>query len=173
MTKGWYQIVMAVLTAMILGLLAFMGNWVRGVYAEHKGAVVAIQAHMMEEAQQQQQQMETKALLKQIASDIGDIKQMTMTVMGLAKVQSDGGDEASALVNVNGRAMVYKSITRVRVTNMESAEQQSVIVKINGTFSMPNEDRLLLLSKRAGAVLGLSPNQAVRVKLEPAPEEKK
>lgn len=173
MTKGWYQIVMAVLTTMILALLAFMGNWIRGVYAEHKGAVTAIQAHMLEEATQQQQQTETRILLKQIASDIGDIKLMTMTVMGLARTQNDGGDEASALVNVNGRAMMYKAEARVRVTNMESAEQQSVVVKVNGTFSMPNEDRLLLLSKRAGALLGLQPNQVVRIKLEPVAEEKK
>jgi hypothetical protein len=164
---------MAVLIAMALGLLGYTGNWLRTVYAEHNEIFGTMHTHMAEEQQQQSQQAETRALIRQIAIDIGDVKKMTLTVMGLAKVQNDGGDESSALVNLNGRAMMYKDMPRVRVTNMASEEQQSVVVRINGTFSMPDENKVLLLSKRAGAMLGLQPEQAVRVKLEPVPEEKK
>jgi hypothetical protein len=171
MSKGWYQIMWAVLTAMALGVLGFSGNWVHKTYAEHSEAVTTIRGHMVDEVSQQQVQKENAVLLKQIARDIGDVKMMTMTVMGLAKVQGDGGDEASVLVNVNGRAMMYKSEQRVRVTNMQSQEQESVLVKINGTFSMPDENKLLMLSKKAGAMLSLQPNQVVRVKLEPVVEK--
>jgi len=162
----------SIATTLALGALGVCGNWAKGTYNEYKNVVTSINAHMVEEAQQQQQQIETRALLKQIAADIGDVKKMTLTIMGVAKVQSDGGDEASALVNLNGRAMMYKEGQRVRVTNMVSAEQESVIVKINGTFTMPDEDKLLLLSKKAGAMLSLQPNQVARVKLEPVSGEK-
>jgi predicted negative regulator of RcsB-dependent stress response len=170
MNKSWNQIAVAVMVAIILGLLTYMGNWICQVYAEHRNTITIVHDHLAEYGTEQQQQQETRALIKQIARDIGDLKSMTMTVMGLAKVQSDGGEESSALVNINGRAMMYKSEARLRVTNMQSDEHQSIILKINGTFSMPDENKLLLLSKKAGAMIGLQPNQAVRVKLEPAPE---
>jgi hypothetical protein len=111
-------------------------------------------------------------MIEQIAKDVGDVKKMTLTVIGFAKVQTDGGDEASALINNNGRAMMYQEGQHVRVTNMVSEEQQSVIVKVNGSFSMPDENKLILLSKKAGAMLGLTPEQSIRVKLEPVMEKK-
>jgi hypothetical protein len=172
MTKGWYQIVMAVAIAMILALLGAAGNWIHTVYAEHKEVVATVHSHMVDEAQQQTQQAKTQVMIEQIAKDVGDVKKMTLTVIGFAKVQADGGDEASALINNNGRAMMYQEGQRVRVTNMVSEEQQSVIVKVNGSFSMPDENKLILLSKKAGAMLGLAPEQSIRVKLEPVMEKK-
>jgi hypothetical protein len=158
-------------TSIALAIILATGGWFHTIYAEHKTLCATVTAHISEYSSQQQQQQVNAAVLKQIARDIGDIKLMTLTVMGLAKVQNDGGDEASALINNNGRAMMYRESQRVRVTNMASAEQESVTVKINGTFSMPDENKIIMLSKKAGAMLSLQPNQVVRVKLEPVVEQ--
>jgi hypothetical protein len=156
-----------ILTGILMTVLSATGIWFKSVYAEHKLMATNLSAHMTEEVQQQERITKATVLLEQISKDVADIRKVSLTVMGLAKVQQDGGDRPSALVNVNGRGMMYKEGQRVRITNMESAEQQSVAVYINGTFSMPDENKLILITKRAGEILGLRPGQAVRVKLEP------
>lgn len=168
----WKNIVRGLAGAGCLALAGWMCTWTYKVYAEHKEVVAFVHNHTTVEAQRYEQMQQQQTILKQIAKDVSDVKLITLTVSGNAKVLTDGGDEASMLINVTGRAMMYKAMKRARVTNTASPDQPSIIVAINGTFQHTNEENIILLTRKAGALLSLEPNQIVRVRVEPVVEEK-
>ena len=160
------------LTALLIGLLTWFVSQTYSTYWEYRGLVTTVQAHVSADSQRMEQIQRQQEILAQIAKDVDEVKRATLTVSGISKVQNDGGDEACILINTEGHAFMYAKSPRARITNMSSAEQQSVVVKVNGTFQHADSNYIVLMSKKAGALLDLSPGRMAKIRIEPAEEKK-
>lgn len=162
-----------VLTALLICLLTWFFSQTYSTYWEYRGIVTTVIAHVSADPQRMEQMQRQQEILAQIAKDVDEVKRATLTVTGVAKVQNDGGDESCILINTEGNAFMYAQAPRARITNMSSQEQQSVVVKVNGTFQHPDSNYIVLLSKKAGAMLDLQPGRMAKIRIEPAEEKKK
>jgi hypothetical protein len=161
---NWKTISTGIAMAIIGTLYSGVVGKTTGAYLEYRETVALVHSHMAPEEQERAKRNE--AMLKQITKDIQDIKKASLTVAGYARVGTDAR-ELYVMVNAISRAGQYTKAQRVRVTNLSSPDAQSVILKIRGTFSNNDESYLILVSRRAAEVLGISRDQQARIRIEP------
>jgi len=166
---NWKTIATTAASLIIIGLGTASVNKVRAAWVEYRDIVACVRTHMSPE--QQQQAAQQAQVLKQIAKDIEQIKVLGATVTELARVQVADSPDVFMQVNTMGRAELYTKAKRARVTNLSSKDSPSIVVTVDGSFRNTDENYLVLLSKRAAALLGIQSGQA-KIRLEPVQDER-
>jgi hypothetical protein len=165
---NWKNVITAVACSAALGLASWLWLNASRVYAEHKEVVAFERTHAEEEQAQKAIARQQSVLLEQIAKDVTQIKQNSMTVFGITRLAS--GDGTFVMVNTTGAAAQYMLQKRCRVTNLQNTLLLSVVVDITGQFRNENESLVLLISKKAASLLGTD-SGAMRVRIEPISEK--
>lgn len=163
--KKWVNIT-GIVTAIVLAILGVAWGGVSGAYREYRFVVAQAYAYSADQAQAKQNQQ----ILQQIARDVADIKRDAATMVGRAKVLTDGAAEVVMLINESSKAILYLKHGRARVTNLSSEDTPTITVKVGGTFRNTQEDILVMLSHKAADMLGITEGQTVKIRLEPMPE---
>ena len=161
---NWKTITGTIITVVVGAAATGSLNKVKAAYTDYQWVVASVHSHMSVEEQARAQRQET--LLKQIASDIQELKKTSLTVIGLAKVGTDL-NEPYIMVNASSKAAQYSKMERARITNLVSEEHQSLVLRIRGVFNSSDENYIILVSKRAADMLGMSPGVITKVRIEP------
>ena len=169
--KDWINrktIATSIASLLIIGFGTASVNKVWAAWTEYRDVVAYVRMQMSPEAQARA--IQDAQVLKQIAKDIKDIKLAALTVTGLARVQVADTTDVLMQINTMGRADQYTKAKRARITNLSSEDSPSIIVSVDGTFRNTDENYLVLLSKRAAALLGIRSGQA-KIRIEPVQDE--
>lgn len=164
-TKAW----VGVFTVIIMGLLTLAYTSAKAGWEEYQMLREGVAPLISPQAQQMQQQMQQQ--IQQIAIDIREIKRNSMTITGNSKVLPDGGDDIFMQINTLGKGGLYVEQKTARVTNLTSSIFPSITVPVQGKFQNRDETLLLMISKKAGEMLGAAPGEVFKVRLEPIEEE--
>lgn len=166
---NWRTILTSIVSLIVIGLGTASFNKVRAAWIEYREIVTSVRTHTSPEEQVKAAQ--NAQVLEQIAKDIKQIKVTGMTVTGFARIQNVETAEVFMQINTMGRAEIYVKAKKARVTNLSSEDSPSIVVLVNGVFRNNDENYLILLSKRAADLLGISAGQMVKVRIEPIQDD--